>query len=182
MKLKVVLKTLMDFFSTEKIDCALIGAFALKAYGYVRATQDVDFLVRAGNQEKIVRHLEAMGYETVHRSTGFSNHVHPIPGFGRLDFVYVEAETAEAVFSQCKSLLLLEDFYVPVVKAEHLIALKVFAMKNDPDRTYREMADIQQLLRLPEIDLTEVRGYFERYGQLEKYQELTGKGKANADA
>jgi hypothetical protein len=33
----------LDFFERERIDYALIGTFALKAYGYTRATQDVDF-------------------------------------------------------------------------------------------------------------------------------------------
>ena len=53
-------------------------------------------------------------------------------------------------------------YSVSVVKAEHLIALKVFAMKNDSERAFREMADLQQLLRLPGIDREEVRGYFEK--------------------
>jgi hypothetical protein len=55
---------------------------------------------------------------------------------------------------------------------EHLTALKVFAMKNDPDRTYREMADIKFLFTLTGIDMEAIKGYFEKYGQLEKYYEL----------
>lgn len=31
----------------------MIGAFALKAYGYTRATQDVDFVARQRDQRKI---------------------------------------------------------------------------------------------------------------------------------
>jgi hypothetical protein len=41
-----------------------------------------------------------------------------------------------------------EGISVPVVRPEHLIALKIFAMKNDPERTFREIADIQELLNL----------------------------------
>ncbi len=65
--------------------------------------------------------------------------------------------------------------FSPGVRPEHLIALKIFAMKNDPERSFREMADIQQLLSLAEIDVDEVKGYFEKYGQLEKFYELTGR-------
>ena len=50
--------------------------------------------------------------------------------------------------------------------------MKIQAMKNDPERTFREMADIQFLLRVPGIDEQEVRGYFERSGLPEKYDEL----------
>jgi len=159
----------------------LIGAFALKAYGYLRATQDVDFLVRADDQEKIIRYLEALGYETLYRSRGFSNHVHALRALARIDFVYVEGETAETIFSEIRPLLVLEGLSVPVVKAEHLIALKVFAMKNDPERTFREMADLQQLLRLPGLDHKEIRGYFERYGQLDRYHELTCERQTDAE-
>ena len=181
MNLKAILQNIIEFFERQKIDHALIGAFALKAYGYLRATQDVDFLVHAEDQETIIRYLESLGYETVYRSRGFSKHVHALPALARIDFVYVEGETAETIFSETRLLLVLEGLSVPVVKAEHLIALKVFAMKNDPERTFREMADLQQILRLPGIDHEEVCGYFERYGQLERYYELAGGRKTDAE-
>ena len=175
MNLKRVIENLVRFFSQEEIDFAIIGAFALHAYGYVRATQDVDFVARGNEQQKIIRFLETLGYETLHRSKGFSNHLHPLAALGRIDFVYVAGETANLIFAGTRPLLLLENLTLPVVKPEHLIALKIYAMKNDPQRTFREMADIQQLLRLPGIDEDEVRGYFEKYEQTEKLNELTGK-------
>ena len=50
--------------------------------------------------------------------------------------------------------------------------MKVHAMKNDPSRSLREMADIQFLLGLPGIDEAEVRSYFEQSGLLERYLEI----------
>lgn len=178
MNIKTIFRTLTDFFKKEEIDYALVGAFALKAYGYLRATQDVDFLVRSNHQNKIIAYLESLGYETIYRSAGYSNHVHPLANLGRIDFIYVEEETANTIFSETKPLLLLDDISVPVVRPEHLIALKVFAMKNDPDRSLREMADLQYLLKLPGLDSEEIQGYFEKYGQTEKYFELTKKEKS----
>jgi predicted nucleotidyltransferase len=89
----------------------------------------------------------------------------------------VEGETADIILSGAKPLFLIDDLSVPVARAEHLIALKVFAMKNDPERTFREMADLQYLLKLPGLDLEEIRGCFEKYGQMEKYDELTKRKK-----
>lgn len=175
MNLKAVLETLIKFLAKEDIDFALIGAFGLKAYGYVRATQDVDFLARKKDQEKITRFLETLGYETLYRSKGFSNHLHPVAGLGRIDFVYVEGETADAMFSGARPLLILDDLSIPVVRPEHLVAMKLFAMKNDPRRSFREMADIQELMSLPEIDMDEVRSHFQKYGQMEKFDELAAK-------
>ena len=48
----------------------------------------------------------------------------------------------------------------------------VHAMKNDPSRTLQEMADIQFLLSLPDVDDEDVRSYFERSGLLERYLEI----------
>lgn len=175
MNFKAALEELLDFFARERIDFALIGAFALHAYGYVRATQDVDFLARGKDQEKIVRFLETLGYETLHCSKGFSNHVHQLASLGRIDLVYVGGNTADSIYAGTRPLLILDGLLIPVVRPEHLIALKVFAMKNDPKRSFREMADIQQLMRVPGIHMEEVRSYFERYGLLEKYHDLTGK-------
>ena len=58
------------------------------------------------------------------------------------------------------------------LRAEHLAAMKIQAMKNDPQRTFQEMADILFLLRLPDIDRNEIRGYFEKKGMIDKYDEI----------
>ena len=177
MNIKTIFRHLIVFFKQAEIDYAVVGAFALKAYGYLRATQDVDFLVRGTHQSRIIAYVESLGYETIYRSAGYSNHVHPLANLGRIDFIYVEGETADIILSEARPLLVLDDISVPVVRAEHLIALKVFAMKNDPERSFREMADLQYLLKLPGLDLKEIRGYFEKYEQMEKYDELTKRGK-----
>ncbi len=40
LNIKTIFRTLISFFSQQGIEYALVGAFALKAYGYLRATQD----------------------------------------------------------------------------------------------------------------------------------------------
>ena len=174
MKFKKTFQLLIDFFERERIDYALIGAFALKAYGYTRATQDVEFIARQKDQKKIIVNLESLRFETLYSSTGYSNHLHPLSGLGRIDFVYVKGDTAESIFKEAVRILLFDNLTVPVVRPEHIVALKVFAMKNDPDRALREMADIKELLRLPEINLQEVQKYFKKYGQMERYYDIVG--------
>lgn len=60
-------KILTEFFDREHLDYAVIGAFALHAYGYTRATTDVDFITRVECQDKIVQYLESLGFETLNR-------------------------------------------------------------------------------------------------------------------
>ena len=89
-----VLGTLASFFQREGYRYAAVGAFGLHAYGLTRATLDFDLATESAAQPKLVAFLESLGYETLYRSAGYSNHVHVLPDLGRLDFVYVEARRA----------------------------------------------------------------------------------------
>jgi hypothetical protein len=151
----------------------VIGAFALHAYGRARATVDLDFVTVTEAQPGLVEFLLSLGYETLHLSAGYSNHSHPDSTLGRVDFVYVSGETAGRLFEAATTTLRLGAQSIPVPKPEHLIAMKVVAMKNDPDRSFQELADIQFLLRLPGVDDREVQRYFEQHGLREKFDELT---------
>jgi hypothetical protein len=53
-----------------------------------------------------------------------------------------------------------------------MAAMKVLAMKNDPERKLQELADIAALLRLPGVDAADVRRAFERHGMLAWWGEL----------
>jgi hypothetical protein len=167
-----VLDTLVGFFEREKVSFALAGAFALHAYGLSRATVDLDFIVETSARERLVPFLESLGYETLHASAGYSNHLHPDSHFGRVDFIYVAGETARRVFAEPGASLRFGKHELSVPRAEHLVAMKVHAMKNDPARSLQEMADIRFLLGLPGIDTAAVAGYFEKAGLLEKYDEI----------
>lgn len=61
---------------------------------------------------------------------------------------------------------------VAVPTPEHLAAMKIHAMKNDPSRVFQEPADIQFLAKLPGVDREEIRRYFEASGQMERFHEL----------
>lgn len=75
---------------------ALVEALALAAYGLARTTIDLDLAVDAAAQPALVAFLEESGYETLHRSEGYSNHLHADPSRGRIDFVYLDPKTADA--------------------------------------------------------------------------------------
>ena len=171
MSLKEVFQSVSGYFEREQLDYAVIGAFALYGYGYVRATQDIDFVTRLQNQNKIIGFLENVGFETLNRSDGFSNHLHPI-GSTRVDFVYIDGSTAEEIFGATTKIVLFDTITVPVVNAEHLIALKLFAAQNNPDRLFKELSDIKELLARSKVNALSVKNYFAKYG-MEKYFDET---------
>lgn len=167
-----VLRTVSDFLAGKGYRFAVIGGVALAAYGLVRTTLDLDLLVEGRGQEDLVPFLESLGFATLHRSSGYSNHLHADPAWGRLDCVYVGGSTSEQVFAACRLARAPGGLEVPLPKPEHLAALKVVAMKNDAGRTFQEMADIRFLLQLPQVDRREVRDYFNRHGLQERFDDL----------
>jgi len=167
-----VIDLLSGFFEQEKLPFAVIGAFGLHAYGLTRATTDVDFVTDSSARSQLVSFLEANGYETLYSSEGYSNHLHPDPAFGRVDLVYVSGETGRRLFDGASVRSLVPGRRVPVPRPEHLAAMKIYAIKNDPERRHQELADIRFLLGLPDVDRIEIRGYFQSSGLGELYDDL----------
>jgi predicted nucleotidyltransferase len=167
-----VLDAVAVFLEEGGFPFAVCGAFALQAYGLARATQDLDFVVPLEAQEQLVAFMESRGYETLHRSRGFSNHLHADPERGRVDFIYVHGSTSRKVFAEARPYAIAGGVQVRVPSPEHLVAMKVQAMKEDPTRTFKEMADLEFLLRVPGIREDAVRSHFERHGLLERFHEL----------
>ncbi|MEA2691175.1 MAG: hypothetical protein QOJ16_562 [Acidobacteriota bacterium] len=167
-----VLEAVSAFLDEKGHPHALIGGVALAAYGFARTTLDLDFVLNGEAEEDVVHFLESLGYQTVHRSTGYSSHVHPDLLWGRVDILYVRGETSREIFAACRPSVGPGGRPVLLPKPEHLAAMKVLAMKNDPGRTFQELADIRFLIRLPGVDRQEVRAYFDRYGMRERFDEL----------
>lgn len=167
-----VIGEIAGFLQRENARFALAGAFALQAYGLARATSDVDFVTEAAVRDRLVAFLESLGYETLHASSGYSNHLHPEAEMGRVDLIYVDAETAGRLFGHPGTSIRLGGHLLLVPRAEHIAAMKVHAMKNDPGRALQEMADIAFLLQLDGVDEDEIRGYFEEAGLQERFDEI----------
>ena len=167
-----VLETVADFFERTGFPYGVIGAFGLHVYGLSRGTFDLDFVTETAAQPQLVAFFESLGYETLHVSGGYSNHLHALTALGGVDVVYVSGETSERLFAGCRTMPGPAGRSVPVPRPEHLAAMKIQAMKNDPRRTLGEMEDIRFILMLPGIDEGEIRGYFERAGLRARYDEL----------
>ncbi|MFL6245458.1 MAG: hypothetical protein ACJ74H_05505 [Thermoanaerobaculia bacterium] len=166
MQFDEVLRTFSEFFEREQIRYAVAGGLAIHAWGRSRSTQDIDFAVDGSAQQRIIRFAESIGYQTLHASNGYSNHEHPEEAFGAVDLLYLYGDTADRVFSDARPRIVAGASQLPVPKPEHLIAMKVQAIKNAPRRVSIDVPDIEYLLTLPDIDRHVVRDYFERAGLL----------------
>jgi hypothetical protein len=159
------------FLEEHRYRHALVGGLALAAYGLARTTLDLDLAVEARAQDDLVPFLESKGYDTLYRSPGYSNHLHRSAAGGRVDFVYMDPATSDLLFRNAREFSGLVG-RVLVPKPEHLAAMKVLAMKNDPSRTLQDLADVRFLLGVPGVDRDEIRGYFLRHGLEKRFDEI----------
>src|SRR6476469_4907150 len=169
----MVLGVVTDFLDGKEVRHAVIGGVALIAYGLPRTTLDLDFIVERSVQNDLIIFLESQGYKTLHRSSGYSNHIHPDPLlWGSLDVVYISGETSQELFAACRTMTGPGGLQIRVPRPEHLAALKVTAMKNDPARQLQDMADVRFLLRMPGVDRSLIRNYFDRQGMRDKFDDI----------
>lgn len=171
MQFDAVLRRFSEFFEREGIRYALAGGLAVVAWGSTRGTNDADFVVERANGPRVRAFAESLGYETTFVSDGYSNHHHADKGFGDVDFMYVTGDTAERVFAAAARRTA-AGLPLPVTSPEHLIAMKVVAMKSKPMRVLIDAPDIAFLLDLPGIDKAAVKEQFSRHGLLRIFDEL----------
>ena len=167
-----VLDQLSGFLRERSQPYAVVGGIALGGYGMARATLDLDLVLDASIQDEMITFMESLGYETVYRSSGYSNHHHSDSARGAVDFVYVRAGTSRKLFDAVRQVDGPAGTQVPVPCPEHLIAMKIMAMKNDPSRVLQDLADVRFLMQRDDVDRNWVRTQFDKRGLLERFDEL----------
>ena len=87
--------------------------------------------------------------------------------------MYGRGHTADRLFGSTTELPGPGRNPIPVPKPEHLIAMKVQAMRDAPERGLQDLVDIAYLLQVDGVNREEARGYFVRAGLEERWNELT---------
>ncbi|MBK6405132.1 MAG: hypothetical protein IPN03_22375 [Holophagales bacterium] len=153
---------------------AVIGGIAMNAYGYARATVDFDIVAEEQHRAHLVDALAAEGFRVLNDVEGFTNLLHADTALGRLDVMWLERQTAERILDRARPLRDSGGLAIMVPAPEHMAAMKVRSIQCQPTRVFRDGADLQHLLTLPELDHNEVRGYFEKAGLSDLYDRLRG--------
>lgn len=138
-------KEMLQCLSEENVSFLLVGAYALAAYGYPRATKDIDIFVRAApdNASNLMRALARFGA--------------PLSGISAADFsaegivfqignnpqrIDILTSISGVDFQQAyerRNAVSLEGMVVPVISLEDLIA-----NKRATGRT-QDLADVERL-------------------------------------
>lgn len=143
----------------------LIGGRALEAHGVVRFTKDVDLLVATEDLPAVSAVLAKAGYGKTAENQIFSRWKHPSLTVDDVDVMVVSPDTfhklmAGSVIHRLGS----ASLRVPGVAS--LIALKLHAMRSNPDRLEKDGRDIAELLRQNPnaLDKAALETLFAKYG------------------
>jgi hypothetical protein len=152
-------------------DYALIGGFAVAAWGVPRATQDIDFAVAIGSKDPYVLAEYMDGQydiggvddplKGVIRAT-----VTVASGSVPLQLVFLPSVFTDAIFHQVETLSIL-NHRVPVVKWDVLLLLKLYA--GGP----QDMLDARQILKIRQPSTVEIQAVGNLAGRLGVLEEWT---------
>jgi predicted nucleotidyltransferase len=123
----------------------LIGGRSLEAHGIVRFTKDVDFLIAYTHIDAMASTLKKAGYHQEVENQIFSRWKHASMLVDDVDVMYVRPEVF-AKLSQDTVLFSIGDQTVRVPSIPSLIALKLHAIRSNPDRETKDGRDIAELL------------------------------------
>ncbi|MGI8603064.1 MAG: hypothetical protein ACR2OZ_08690 [Verrucomicrobiales bacterium] len=143
----------------------LIGGYSLEAYGYRRITDDTDLLVASSDFPWMERTLTHIGYRRAVENPTFCKFTHVTLAMQDVDVMFVNEQTFEKLWS-ASQIFQRGNARLRVPLALHLIALKLHAIKNNPQRLAKDRGDILELINRnrDRIDDDSLRAICDRFG------------------
>ena len=147
--------TPFDVFSglltAAKIRLLVVGGMAVNSHGFTRLTVDVDGLIATDDLETVAEAFRSAGYSEVTRNHLFARYYRPDIDPGTVDVLLVNQQTMDKMWPD-RIATTFRDRELPIPKLEHLFALKLHAIRNDPRRWGQDLRDIHELMRSnPEV-------------------------------
>jgi len=140
------MRELFNVLASSRIPALIIGGHALAVHGVQRNTVDLDCMVVAENRELLTEFLRARGFDEMSRHKSFSRFRHQSLVYPLLDVMEVDARTWSKMEPESVAGVLY-GHSVRVPALAHLVALKLHAMKQNPEREPKDLSDIVHLVR-----------------------------------
>jgi predicted nucleotidyltransferase len=169
-----VIQLLQKEFAERNIDFALVGGLAIHALGISRTTRDVDGMAFLSNAADIDAIMKKLGYETLQRTEDIGNYLSKDWEMGRIDILFAHRPYAISMLQRAQEKSLFGG-KIKVLMPEDIVGLKVQAIANNPERTHKDMADIETLLRLygKTLDWKLVQEYFHAFDLEKEFHDLS---------
>ncbi|MDO8661718.1 MAG: nucleotidyl transferase AbiEii/AbiGii toxin family protein [Candidatus Omnitrophota bacterium] len=175
MNYQSVFHLLSDISKQAGIPLILIGGFAVNYYKYTRQSADVDFLIQESDFQKMSELLKSTGYKLDYSQEVFARFISTGDSIIMdIDFMLIDEETFDKIIKDSQKADIAGcEFRVPSL--EHLIALKLHAVKYNPKpRLIKDIPDIINLIKINKVDVKS--GKFKelclKYGTQELYEKI----------
>ncbi len=175
MDFQKVLDALLAEFKKHDVEAALIGGLALLIAGVERKTNDIDFMVRLSDAEKVDRIMKSLGYECLYKTENVANY-HGLSGLGQVDFLFAHRKYGLEMMKRAESHSF-QGQSLKSLRSEDLVGLKVQSSSSDPDRAEQDMLDVRNILRLhaKDLDIDLIREYFQLFKREKELDEILKK-------
>jgi hypothetical protein len=149
----VTLEAISDTASRMNLEFIVCGGFAVNAYQIQRKTGDIDLVVRARDAFRWKAELLSLGYRVFHETDAFLQLQPDSLTSWPIDLLFVDDGTYDALKREGK-LFRFGRAECLIPSAEHLIAMKLHAIRSSGDKRLRQDAlDILDLAERADIDL-----------------------------
>jgi len=155
------------------VDFLMIGGHAVNYYGFVRATQDIDFMVAASDEPVLRDVMSKAGFTNVALHENVVFFTRPDSSL-RVDFLKVDRETMDRLLANAKTVDYFEGHIVKIPRLRDLLAMKIFALNSGGIRREdKDLPDIVHLVVEHGLDVQEVlKPLCDEFGSPDVYRML----------
>jgi hypothetical protein len=165
--------SLHNLLKSGGINVLLAGGWAVNEHGYSRETRDIDW-VACESQKKTAQDLmRSAGFKLGSDNNMVTRFFPPSATLPIVDLLWVDPETF-VTLNDNKSLGGKHQS-IPILRLEHLISMKIHALKNHKERKGRDLMDIRYLLEAnPSVVSDEdLRALCSKFGPENAYEMIT---------
>lgn len=159
---------------TRGLGFLIIGAHAINQYGFSRDTSDIDLLIRRDDREQWLSLFHQLAYTIYNDRPNFLQLSAPRDKIWPVDLMLVNDATWSKLAPEAV-LVSIGNARCKIPKLQHLIALKVHAMKFGHARRFlKDFLDVVGLIKTNRLEVAsdEIREIFERYGTSDLYEKV----------
>jgi hypothetical protein len=152
----------------------VIGGHAVAAYGFARTTEDLDFLIRKSERAQWSALLQGSGYSLAHDGGSFLQFTSSAVEDWDIDLMLTEDGTFQKILDDSKPATLC-GAAVQIPALDHLLALKLHALKNSQTRRFlKDFGDVCNLIQANKVDVrsAQFKKLALKFGNHELYDEI----------
>lgn len=164
--------SLYQSFEREGIPLLLAGGWAVCYHGYTRLTLDIDWVSPRSKEIEAITLMDRLGFDKTTDGLASRFKLRGEPGFPYIDLIWVDDVTFSRMADEDSSETGKQA--VPVINFRALLAMKLFALKDNDTRQGKDLLDIRLLLHYGHLKISdeEFKALCERHAGPGSYEKI----------